>query len=263
MSNYKPLSSAHVLPIQSRSNPRVKDLIDKKDQYYIFEGEKLVKDILNRSIPIQILIIEDSQYDIASLPSRAQVNEIWVASPSVIQKISSLKEKSSFIAVISIIHPQIDFKSSSIIIGLDSIQDPANAGTVFRCAAAFGIQSIILSGPSVNPTNSKFIRAAQNAIFDVPFQKFPNIDTAINKARSLNSQIHIYLTSSHPQAESVTPENVQFPCIIWIGNEGSGLDAPLFQKYPSIFISQTHTVESLNAGVSACILMHELQKRIN
>ena len=47
--------------INSRSNQRVKDLIKKKDQYFFFEGEKLVKDILDMGIEISILIVNEKR----------------------------------------------------------------------------------------------------------------------------------------------------------------------------------------------------------
>ncbi len=57
-------------------------------------------------------------------------------------------------------------------------------------------------------------------------------------------------------------EQINFPCLIIIGNEGKGLPEDLFLKYPSIKIPQKSNIESLNAGVSACIIMYEIGKLI-
>lgn len=243
--------------ITSRSNERLKELVKTREDYYFFEGEKLVEDILRRKITVDTLILHDKIEEDFPVPEK-NVKDIWYVNDSVLKKLSTLKKPSECIAVLKLKKWEIDFRKARVVIGLDNIQDPANAGTVFRCAAAFGVDFIALSGASVRTTNPKFIRAAQDAFFNVKFQQFDSVETLIKKASRAN--VNIYLTSSRHPGEAVKPEAVQFPCLILMGNEGQGLAPELFLEYPSIKISQTEKVESLNAGVSACIIMHELRK---
>ncbi len=246
--------------ITSRSNPRVKDLLEKRDGYYFFEGEKLVKDILLRGMKVNILVIHEAKESQPVMPAKV-VGETWYVNDSVLKKLSSLKETPDYIAVLELKEKHIDFRRVRVIIGLDSIQDPANAGTVFRCAAAFGVDAVAFSGACVKPTNPKFLRAAQDAFFEVPFQHFEAIEELVGKAEKAG--LNIYLTSSHdiPGAVGVVgPGEVRFPCLVLFGNEGQGLPGEFFLRYPALRVSQTDKVESLNVGVSACIIMHELRK---
>lgn len=246
--------------ITSRSNPRVKDLLEKRDHYYFFEGEKLVRDILQRRMKINILVIHEAKESQLAIPAKA-VGETWYVNESVLKKLSSLKETPDFIAVLELEEKHIDFRQGRVIIGLDSIQDPANAGTVFRCAAAFGMDAVAFSGACVKPTNPKFLRAAQNAFFETDFQHFATIEELVGKAEKAG--LNIYLTSSHDiqgTVGTIGPEQVRFPCLILFGNEGQGLSEEFFLRYPALRVSQTDKVESLNVGVSACIIMHELRK---
>jgi len=264
--------------INSRSNQRVKDLIKKRDQYFFFEGEKLVKDILDRGIEISILIVNEKKGSATPAYSRSAgcrffgdiiskvcrenkvsqdiIKETWFVSESVLEKISSLKEKPDFIAVLEWEEKPVDFRHSSVVIGLDSIQDPANVGTVFRCAAAFGIDAVALTGISVNLNNSKFLRAAQDSFFKVNHQRFHDVETLIREAEAAN--FNIYLTSSHDSTYVIAPHHIESPCLILFGNEGQGLDKALFERYPSVRVPQKDKVESLNVGVSACIIMYEV-----
>ncbi|NIM14481.1 MAG: hypothetical protein GTO45_20880 [Candidatus Aminicenantes bacterium] len=242
--------------IRSRSNQRVKDLIKKRDEYFFFEGEKLVNDILERGDEIAILIINENKEDQLNIPAGAVIDDTWVVSETVLEKLSSLKEKPDFIAVLESREKLIDFRESKVIIGLDSIQDPANAGTVFRCAAAFGIDAIAFSGAGVSLTNTKFLRAAQDAFFDMNYQRFPDVEALIEAAKQANPALKVYLTSSHFPGEALGPHQIEFPCLILFGNEGKGLERDLFKKYPFIRIPQAGKVESLNVGVSACIIMY-------
>ena len=244
--------------IHSRTNQRVKDLIKNKDKFFFLEGEKLVRDILKRGIAITLLIVDEKREEHLVIPGKTSVKEIWYVSPAVLEKVSSLKEKPGFIAVLELEPKAIDFQRAAVVIGLDSIQDPANMGTAFRCAAAFGIDSIALSGTSVNLNNNKFLRAAQHTFFDIHCQRFVDAGALIQRAEAAG--FNIYLTSSHEFQNTIAPRQIQQPCLILFGNEGQGLDKTLFTRYPSIKIPQAGKVESLNVGISACIIMYEIGK---
>jgi len=246
--------------IRSRSNRKVKELVKKKDHYFFFEGEKLVKDILKRGIEISILVVNEKKENHLIIPGKTIVRETWYVSETILEKISSLKEKPGFITVIKLQEKTIDFREARVIIALDNLQDPANAGTVFRCAAAFGIDAIALTGASVNLTNSKFLRAAQNSLFDLNYQGFPDVEPLIKKAKEAN--LNIYLTSSHSSKDTLAPHQIKQPCLILFGNEGKGLERKLFDRCPSIRIPQADAVESLNVGVAACIIMYEMRDKI-
>jgi TrmH family RNA methyltransferase len=247
--------------IRSRSNQQVKDLVKKKDRYFFFEGRKLVEDILERGNEIAILIVNEERENDLDIPSHAVVREMWVVSGPVLEKISALKEKPDFIAVLEPREKPPDFRHAKVIIGLDSIQDPANAGTIFRCAAAFGIDSIAFTGTGVNPTNIKFLRSAQDAFFEVNRQRFRNVEALIEAAKQANPGINVYLTSSHITGQEITPRQIELPCLILFGNEGKGLDKGLFERYPVVRVPQAGKVESLNVGISACIIMYEIMRK--
>lgn len=243
--------------ITSRSNQRLKDLLKNKDEYYFFEGEKLVRDILQKKLKVEILIVNNTLETEFPAPEKT-AKETWYVNESVLKKLSNLKRTPPMIAVLKLKEKAIDFRKAKVVIVLDNIQDPANAGTVFRCAAAFGVYAVVLSGSSVKPNNPKFLRAAQDAVFHVRFQQVESLDALIKKASSAG--MNIYLTSALYPGETVSPGNLRSPCLILFGNEGQGLPPELFLSYPSIKIEQTKKVESLNVGVSACIIMHELKK---
>lgn len=246
-----------IYKISSRSNERVKSLLKEKESYYFFEGEKLVNDILARNIEISKLIVNYKKEGELEIPEHS-VKEVWFVSETVMKKISSLKEKPDFIAVKKIKRNRINFGKSRLVFVMDNVQDPANAGSVFRCAAAFGVNSLVFTGPSVKVNNTKFLRAAQTSIFDVNFQSFIDLETLLKKSEIRN--FNVYLTSSMKVEKMVEISDIKFPSFVIFGNEGKGLNESLFKRFPTIRIAQTKKIESLNVGVSACIIMHEIFK---
>lgn len=247
-----------VYRITARTNQKVKDLVKEKDNYFIFEGEKLVRDILKRDIEISKLLINNKKEGYLNITGKP-IQETWYVHETVLKKISSLKENPDFIAVLKIKKRKINLNRAKIVIALDNVQDPGNAGTVFRCAAAFGIDSIAFTGACVNANNSRFLRAAQTSFFEVNFQQFMDIDTLIKKSKTKN--YNIYLTSARASGDIVDMDKIRFPCLIIFGNEGQGLREELFTRFPMLRIPQKKSVESLNVGVSACIIMYELTRK--
>jgi TrmH family RNA methyltransferase len=241
--------------ISSRSNQKLKSLLAQRDQYFFFEGEKLVKDLLKKNESIFRLIINQEIESRFKIPSK-KVDEIWYVNDSVLRKVSSLKERSNLIAVVKYKPKKIDFGKLKLGIVLDNVQDPGNAGTVFRCASAFGIDSIFFSGNCVNLINPKLLRTAQTAVFDVSFQQFSQLEMILEKC--LKKNINVYLTSADSTHKGINIKDIKAPCVVIFGNEGKGLEKDYFSRFPSIRISHKNTVESLNVGVSTCIVMYEL-----
>ncbi|RRD92332.1 hypothetical protein EII15_22980, partial [Bacillus licheniformis] len=52
-----------------------------------------------------------------------------------------------------------------VIFFLDRIQDPGNLGSIIRSADAFGIHALILNRGTVDPYNTKVIRATMGSLF--------------------------------------------------------------------------------------------------
>ena len=68
------------------------------------------------------------------------------------------------------------------------VRDPGNAGTVIRCADAFGADGVILTHGSVERTNPKTVRASVGSIFHLPVVSGPSLDEAVNWARDQGMQ---------------------------------------------------------------------------
>ena len=245
--------SSKIENIISDKNEKVKNLLSRKDELFMFEGGKLVSDILkNNFIPsLMIINISYSEDFVDLIPVETKV---WLVSEKVMKKISSLKSIPKAISVFDKLTQKSEVFGEQIIFVFDNIQDPGNMGSLFRCAAAFGITSIALTGKCVKLTNTKFLRTAQNAALHISVKIFDSLEDFLGESEK--KKFNVYLTSSHHQDKKTTIQDVKLPAIVVIGNEGKGLPNRLLSKYPAVSLDQTDIVESLNAGVSGCIIMN-------
>jgi TrmH family RNA methyltransferase len=245
------------IEISSRANPRLKELLAHREEFIFLEGEKLVGDVLSRSITVnQLLCSPEMEKRLPKIS--AAVREYWLVSRPVLEKISELKTPPEIIAVLAMPVWEIDFKRQKVVFGFDTVQDPANLGTVFRCAAAFGVSALAMAGAGVRVNHPKVVRAAQTAILDVPFQVFPSLEELIVSARAQDA--HIYVTGSHAIEKPLAVERMEFPCLVLFGNEGRGLAPELLLRFPLIRLDQKERIDSLNVAVSSCIMMHEMKR---
>lgn len=243
------------IEITSRSNPRLLDLLKRREEHYFFEGEKLVQDLLRRRFRPDLLIVDSAAATAFPLDA---ASETWRVSAAVMAKLSGLKHPPPVIAVVAELPEAIDFSTQSVVFGLDNVQDPGNMGSIFRCAAAFGIGALALSGACVRPRNPKVLRAAQTALLDVCFQHFSDARTLIRRAAAAGLQI--YGSAAQPRVAAVAAHELHRPCLVMLGGEGQGLGEDLLAEFPVIRIAQESCLDSLNVAIVACILMHELHK---
>jgi TrmH family RNA methyltransferase len=246
------------IEISSRANSRLKKLMCAKEEFYFFEGEKLVSDILARKLFVEKLLMSSAE-EIALPEIQATVKEYWRVSPQVLKKVSGLKCPPPLIAVIDLPAMEIDFDRHRVVVGLVDVQDPGNLGTVFRCASAFGMPALALAGSCARPNHPKVVRSAQTALLDVPLQVFSGPNELVAKALAQNA--HVYVTGSHPGKMPLPLQAMELPCLLLFGNEGQGLAPELLERFPLIRLEQKERIDSLNVGISACILMHELMRR--
>ncbi len=80
-------------------------------------------------------------------------------------------------------------KDVSLVVICAQVRDPGNAGTVIRCADAFGADAVILSSDSVEVYNPKTVRASVGSLFHLPIVVGVDLAEAIDACRKAGMQI--------------------------------------------------------------------------
>lgn len=233
--------------ITSINNDTVKywcSLKEKKyrDKYkkFIVEGDHLVDIALSKNL-VDTIIYLDSE-------KKGDSDNVFV-SESVMKKISSQQSISKVAAIVNIVDSNISDANAVI---LDNLQDPGNLGTIIRSAVAFGFENIFLGQGTVDVYNEKTIRASEGMIFLVNLKKLD----LVNDIEYIKNFGYTLLGTDVVSGESIKKYKDKKVAII-IGNEGRGMNKSIeCDKY--IKIGMSPMCESLNAGVSASILMSEV-----
>lgn len=142
---------------------------------------------------------------------------------------------------------------------VESVQDPGNLGTMLRTGEGAGITGIIMNKTTVDLFNPKTIRSTMGSIYRVPYYVTDDLAGTIQELK--RQRIRVYAAHLRGTMEYDEPSYTG-GCAFLIGNEGKGLTdetAELADAY--IRIPMEGEVESLNAAVSAALLMYETNRQ--
>ena len=141
---------------------------------------------------------------------------------------------------------------------LEELTDHENVGALFRNAAAFGVDAVLLSPRCCDPLYRRAIRVSMGHVLHVPFARLADFDALAAAGFEV-----LALTPSRDAEpiDAIAPD----PPARWavlIGAEGDGLSAAaLGAATRRMRIPIRPGVDSLNAATAAAIALHRLTDR--
>jgi tRNA G18 (ribose-2'-O)-methylase SpoU len=140
---------------------------------------------------------------------------------------------------------------------LHALRNHDNLGLIFRAAAAFDVDAVLLCEETCDPLYRKACRVSVGAVLVVPFARAA-ITTLLEALRDRQiAAFAMTLEGAEPveQLRSLSPRQ---GVAIVLGSEGPGLPAHVSTGMPAIKIAMTARIDSLNVGVAASIAMHHM-----
>lgn len=257
--------------ITSITNSRVKNVISlikkskarKEQGLFVVEGTRMVKEapkerIKELYVSENFLMKEENRTFLekeVGVPFEAVKDEIFA-------KMSDTVTPQGILCVLykmdHNLEHMLEQKEGTFLV-LEDIQDPGNLGTMLRTGEGAGIAGVIMSGQTVDIYNPKVIRSTMGSVYRVPFCYVDDLPAALRLLRKRG--VHTY--AAHLGAERYYDECVfSGQTALLIGNEGNGLSDEVsnLAEY-RLKIPMEGQVESLNAAVSASILMYEAYRQ--
>jgi len=210
------------------------------------EGPRLLDEAVRSGISIHAVILAESGPEIAAGGSTRVVRVL----DSLFNKLASTESPQGVVALVRL--PQwtpedLTRGTHPLVVILDGVQDPGNAGAILRTAEAFGATGAVFLKGTVSPSNPKCLRASAGSAFRLPI------------VNEIPAGLALY--AADPRANlSIAEARFESRCGIVIGAEGSGIRPELTARATGVKIP-TVQVESLNAAVAAGILLYEARRQ--
>ena len=145
------------------------------------------------------------------------------------------------------------------LVALEGIGNPDNVGGIFRNAAAFGVDAVLLDRTSGDPLYRKAIRTAMGASLSVPFARMENWPGDLEAFRKSGYTVLALTPRAGAKSLDEIARNPPDRWILLAGAEGSGLsDTALRSADVHIRIPIVETVDSLNVTVAVGIALSRL-----
>ena len=148
------------------------------------------------------------------------------------------------------------------VVVLERIANADNVGGIFRCAAAFGVDAVLLDSDTTDPLYRKAIRTSMGAALVVPFARAEHWPAALGELRARGFAV-VAMTPAHsaPELNTTATAVADRPIALVLGHEGDGLSGPALAACEfHARIRVTSTVDSLNVAAAAAIALYECRR---
>lgn len=269
--------------ISSESNGQIKELIKlqkqarirKQQKTFVAEGFKMVQEAAHYGKLQKVYLSEGKYAEIEKMHLSGQHAESdidWsgllaeyeyeVIADSLFRKVSDTITPQGILGLVTTPQYSLDEilqQDKRNYILLDDLRDPGNLGTIMRTAEGAGMSGVILSKDSVDLFNPKVVRATMGAIFRMPYCYVDSLPEVVRQIKTLGCEV--YATAMEGSVVYDEPDYTRGAAIV-IGNEANGVSDAVFREKPvNIRIPMEGQLESLNAAVSAAVIMYEINRQ--
>ncbi len=230
----------------------------------VAETFHLLEEALRSDCDVKIVLAAESVRSAAEAHVRRLAGvKVAILPDGLLQSISGTEASQGVMALVKPPEWTIDqlFRGRPLVVVLDGVQDPGNAGAIVRAAEAFGATGALFLKGAASPYNPKTLRASAGSLFRLPF--LAGVEPALARAALRQHRVELYAgVPAHPgtAVRSLAELDLTTPCGLIIGNEARGVSADLRAAAMDISIP-TVGVESLNAAVAAGILLYEARRQ--
>jgi TrmH family RNA methyltransferase len=257
--------------ITSAANPLLKDVRRAivrggltHDGLCVAETFHLLEEALRSDCDVKTVLAAESVRSAAESHVRRLAGvKVAILPDSLFQGLSGTETAQGVMALVKPPVWTLDqlFRGKPLVVVLDGLQDPGNAGAIVRTAEAFGATGALFLKGTVSPHNAKTLRASAGSLFRLPY--LAGVDAALARAALRQHRVELYAGVPNRPGNSVRQlADIDFttPCGMIIGSEGHGVSADLRSAALDMSIP-TIGVESLNAAVAAGILLYEARRQ--
>ncbi|RFU42354.1 RNA methyltransferase [Actinomadura logoneensis] len=293
----------HQVPVTDPADPRLADYTRLRDVnlrksleaehgLFIAEGEKVIRRAIGTGHPVRSLLM--ARRWLAPLADVLDGVDapVYVADDDVVEAVAGFPVHRGALAslvrlplppvkdVVStarrVLAPEVpgdhgDVESAAHhtspprrILILEDLVDHANVGSIYRCAAALGVDAIILSPRCADPLYRRAVKVSMGAVFALPYARMTNWHDDLGIIRDAGFKL-LALT---PDQSAVPMDGVEMTdrVALMLGSEGDGLSSHWLDeadervRIPMSPTALANGVDSLNVVAAAAIACYSLMR---
>lgn len=249
--------------ITSRHNLDFKNLIKlhsrkhrQEQGVFLAEGLRLVEDGVKAGWQPEKLVISPPLLS----PQAAEAVSQWnfpclELAPELMAQAGDTETSQGIMAVFSLPPMELSNISGDLVLVLDGIRDPGNAGTLLRSASAAGAGGVLALAGTVDLSAPKVVRSSMGGIFRVPWIHALTTSELLEWAKSEN-----FLLINMEPRDGIPFHRYDYSgkLALVVGGEAEGVSSEIARAcVQSLTIPMPGGQESLNAAMAATLILYQ------
>ena len=143
----------------------------------------------------------------------------------------------------------------SLVLAACGISNHDNVGSMFRNAAAFGADAVLMDETSCDPMYRKAIRVSVGSVLTVPFARDGSVAALVSKLQAEGFSIWGLSPRGQTDLRDIAPSP---RTALLVGTEGEGLPQHILSSIRTARIRQRPGLDSLNVATATGIALHQV-----
>jgi tRNA G18 (ribose-2'-O)-methylase SpoU len=239
--------------------------LEARHGLFVAEGEKVIRRGMAAGLRIRSLLVTTGK--LARLAGLAEecAAPVYVMTEEVARQLTGYRVHRGALA--SVTRPELPpvpqvLTAARRVLVLEDLVDHGNVGAIFRCAAAFGIDAVVLSPRCADPLYRRAVKVSMGAVFAIRYARMSDWYGGLGELRAAGFRL-LALTpdqSAAPVASALPEGRVA----LLLGTEGDGLssrwmhEADQAVSIPMDPAAMARGIDSLNVVAAAAVACHIL-----
>jgi tRNA G18 (ribose-2'-O)-methylase SpoU len=242
---------------------RERDLAGR-DQRFVAEGEVVLRVLLRQTrFTVESLLLSEGRSEALRNVTEGLPDEIpvYAANRQVMDAIVGFPIHRGILALArrAPLPPVGELLAAmpekALVVGLVGLANHDNVGGIFRNAAAFGAQAVLLDPQTCDPLYRKAIRVSVGGALVVPFARTDSADAMVEALREAGFDVIALTPSGHETLAQL--QRVPRAALL-LGAEGPGLPPSVLERTRTVSIRMSGGFDSLNVATTSGIALHHL-----
>ena len=236
---------------------------DRQPGVFVVEGARTIAHVLDAGWPLQSVLLTPSRYE--TLPDlvrdiRSSGADVYVATKEVFDHVAGVHVHRGALALARRPTPHTVAEicaSAARVLVIEGVSDHENIGALFRNAAAFEVDAVILDPTCADPLYRRAVRVSLGHVLRIPFARATEWPLELGALKAHGFRIVAMTPSGDTTVDRLGPE--MGPVVMMVGAEGDGLSpTALASADVKVRIPLASAVDSVNVATAAAIALHRL-----
>ena len=251
--------------VEAFLNVRDRDLVGRQG-LFMAEGEVVLRHLLGspRCEPVAFLVAAPRAGKFADTVARAAcAAPVYVAEPAVMDAIVGFHIHRGLLGLGRMRPAGADevlggLGDPATVVAVHGVGNHDNMGGIFRNAAAFGADAVVLDAGCCDPLYRKALRVSVGAALVTPFARLAPDEDLVRRLEGAGFEVVSLSPSGRERLADLSPAP---RTAVLFGAEGPGLPANLLSRTRSVRIPMAAGFDSLNVATASGVVLHHLAAR--